>query len=472
MKGYTFKRCSCKDPGTGREIGRKCPDLAKKGHGTYGYSVKIETTSKQRELRRLGFSTLGKADAALEHVRDLVKLAGADDVKTRRKIGDLIFERTKRGGELPAVDEVRRRLGLGRDPGQVGETFGEAWAVWFAGKKRARRASTVDSLGHNGRCWILPVLADVPLDRVNADNCLAVFERIEAFNEEIAAAAEEGRTPNLPGDVRKRPQVITVATQHRVYSALRGFLNWCWKKRHAIPYNPCYAVELEAEYRDKPLVWSPDQAGHFLAFHSGDRLIAMWRFLLLRGFRRGELAGLPDDEVDLDEGTVTVNVALIQVGNRLVWERPKSRAGGRVVDLDDDTVAIARAHRAARKRERLAAGEAWQESGRFFTREDGTPLSPDWISRRFKAMAREAGLPVIKLHSGRHTAAGLMFEAGLDASQAPETIAKITQETLGHSTITLTMDTYTQVRRKVHRDAAASVARLLPDRKDAKEARS
>src|SRR5262249_14611907 len=162
----------------------------------------------------------------------------------------------------------------------------------------------------------------------------------------------------LPGDVRGRKKHTGVATQHRIYAVLRAFLNYQWKRAHKIPFNPVYAVELETEVRAAPLVWTPAQVAHFLAFTTDDRLALMWRFLLLRGFRRGELCGLGDADVDTARAAVTVNVALVQVGSRLVWGRPKSKAGERVVGLDKASVESVRVHRTQRKRERLAAGEA------------------------------------------------------------------------------------------------------------------
>jgi integrase len=56
--------------------------------------------------------------------------------------------------------------------------------------------------------------------------------------------------------------------------------------------------------------------------------------VLLHGFRRGEICALADADVDPDRATVTVNAALIQVGGRLVWGKPKSKASERVVGLD------------------------------------------------------------------------------------------------------------------------------------------
>jgi len=283
------------------------------------------------------------------------------------------------------------------------------------------------------------------------------FERIEMLNEEITAAREEKRKPVLPGDLRKQPKFVGVATQHRIFAALRGFLNHAWKRVHKIAFNPVYAVELEPETRDKLLVWTPEQVVCFLDYTRNHRLHFLWRLALLRGFRRGELCGMADDDMDLDTAAITVNVALLQVGGRLTWGKPKSKAGERVVGLDKGTVTAGKAHRKQRARERLAAGEAWEDSGRLFTREDGTPLYPEQVTRTFKYLAKAAGLPVIRFHSARHTAATLALEAGIGT--------KIVSETLGHSTTRITEDLYQHVRVQVQIDAAETVVALLPEAK-------
>jgi integrase len=457
-KWSTPKRCNCKDE-NGKEIGRTCPKLEKRHHGANGYDTRIPTTGGVRTLRRFGFATKGEADKAAAQVWELIKLAGAD-VKTQQRIGDLIFKSTARGGQLPAVEDVRRRLGLRRGELDVSETFGEAWAEWLAGRRRARD-SYANTLGQHGRNWLLPVLKDIPLDRLTGEHCAMVFERIDMFNEEIEAAREAGRKPVLPGDVRGRTRHTGVATQHRIYGVLRVFLNHQWKKARKIPFNPVYAVELEPETRDAPLVWEPEQVDRFLEFTADDRLMLLWRLVLLRGFRRGEICGLADDDVDTGKAAVTVNVALVQVGGRLVWGRPKSKAGKRVVGLDKESVAAVKAHRTLRKRERLAAGEAWADSGRMFTGELGEPLHPDYVSRRFRELAEAAGLPVIKFHAARHTAATLALEAGIDI--------KIVSEQLGHSTTTITRDLYQHVRHQVQVDSAQKVVDLLPSRKRSQE---
>jgi integrase len=454
--GSTYKRCGCTDPGTGRQLGAACPDLGRRRHGTWTCEIRIDVTGKDgRKLKRGGFDREAEASAMLDKVRGLVKLAG-DDERARRKIGDMIFGKSARGGELPAVDDVRRRLGLRREDLGASDTFGASWRAWLAGKKRLR-PSSAKRLGEVGDHWLLPVLEDVPYDRVTGEHCAMVFERIDLFNEEIEAAREEKRKPVLPGDVRQRPRYVGGYAQHSVFAALREFLNYHLKVVHTIPFNPVYAVELEPPERSPVKVWTPEQVGHFLDFHSGDRLYWLWRLALLRGFRRGELAGMADEALDAAAAAITVNVALIQIGKRLVWGKPKTHAGERFVGLDSGSVEAGKAHQTQRKRERLAAGAAWQDSGRMFTTEYGALLNPDWISRRFKALAKEAGLPVIKFHAARHTAATLALQAKVDT--------KIVSEQLGHSTTRITEDLYQHVSVQMQVGAAETVVALLPERR-------
>jgi integrase len=106
--------------------------------------------------------------------------------------------------------------------------------------------------------------------------------------------------------------------------------------------------------------------------------------------------------------------------------KPKTKAGERGVSLDRVTLEALQAHRVRQNADRLAWGEAYEDNHLVFAREDGSPLRPDYVSRRFKQLAKEAGLPMIRLHDGRHSAASLGLAAGVDI--------KIVSDHLGHST--------------------------------------
>jgi integrase len=113
-----------------------------------------------------------------------------------------------------------------------------------------------------------------------------------------------------------------------------------------------------------------------------------------------------------------------------------------------------RAWRKQQLAERLAWAGIWADSGRVFTREDGTPLRPTWISQRFGTLSVRAGLPPISLHGLRHGSATMQLAAGI----AP----KVVSENLGHATVGFTMDTYTSVLEQLQVDAAERVAALIP----------
>ena len=144
----------------------------------------------------------------------------------------------------------------------------------------------------------------------------------------------------------------------------------------------------------------------------------------------------------------------VQLGWEVIEDDPKSEAGSRTIALDAGSVAALRAHRRAQLAERLAWGSAWVDSGKVFARENGEPLHPATITDRFHELVGMADLPPVRLHDLRHGAASLMLAAGVDL--------KIVQETLGHSSITLTSDTYTSVYPAVAAAAAEAAASLVP----------
>ncbi|HEY3688128.1 MAG TPA: site-specific integrase [Streptosporangiaceae bacterium] len=454
MKGI-IKRCYCRDE-AGKELGARCPDLEKRHHGTFMFSVRVDTTAKpHRLLKRAGYATQTAASDGRDHVRQLVKLAGADDA-VRRRIGDLIFERSKRGGELPTVEDVRRRLGVGADLDAPSATVAEWLESWLAGKRRLKDSTRRAYRQHLDN-FLMPLLGQIPRDRLTPEHIGSVFDTIEEWNAEIRAAHSENRAPHLPDDRRKRKKITGVATQHRILATLRNAYNAAVKRPGMIDWNPCLAVELPPETRDPARVWSPDQVVAFFDAATSERLAVAYRLVLLRGLRRGEVCGLRWTDVDLDgeHPTATIAQTLLEYGGHIHLDTPKTRAGERVVSLDKGTAAALRAHRTAQRREQLAAGPAWTDYDLVFCCEDGRPLSPETVTDTFRRIARGAGLPVIRLHEGRHTAASLGLEAGLDI--------KIVSDQLGHSTTRITSDLYTHVRRAVASDAAEKIVALLPE---------
>jgi integrase len=142
--------------------------------------------------------------------------------------------------------------------------------------------------------------------------------------------------------------------------------------------------------------------------------------------------------------------------NYVVHEsEPKTRMGKRSLALDPATVAALREHKARQDQERADVGSAWTDSGLVFTRPDGAPIHPDLITDWFRRLARNAGLPPIRLHDVRHSYATAALAAGIPA--------KVVSERLGHATIAITLDVYSHVIPGMDAQAANAVASLILD---------
>lgn len=433
MAGSVFKRCGCADA-AGRRLDTACPRLRKSDHGTWYYKVELTPglDDSRRTTRKGGFATRRDAQQALV---------------------DLLDRFNKR-------THVTVRA----------ETMAGYLERWLAGKK-GLRAATARSYAAHVRLYLAPGLGHLPLGQVSVEDVEELYDAMRDMGRSPTDSSMLGRllAARLPSS-GTRP--LSDASIRRVHATLMSALNTAAKRR-LVPFNPAAHVELApgkrpkavlwtdepvAEWRrtgkrPKVAVWTPEQIGAFLDHAASDRLYALYHLLAFRGLRRGEAVGLPWSEVDLGSRNLMVSEQIVQLGYRTETGPPKS-GNSRAVALDDDSVAVLRAHKARQAAERLAWGAAWVESGLVFTRNNGSALHPEYVTRHFEALARKAGLPPIRLHDLRHGAATLALAGGADL--------KTVSEMLGHSTITITADTYATVLSEVSRQAAEGAARLVP----------
>src|SRR5262249_38198025 len=148
------------------------------------------------------------------------------------------------------------------------------------------------------------------------------------------------------------------------------------------------------------------------------RLSAAFLMFAATGLRRGEMAGLRWQDVELDAGVVHIRQALVRAKDHstghtpLVFQEPKTVSSRRTLPLPEICVAALRRQRAQQAEEKLMLGPAYRDGGLVFCQATGAPIDPSTFDRIFsKALAR-AGLPRIRLHDMRHTFATLMMELG------------------------------------------------------------
>ena len=500
MKGSTHRRCYCRDPKTGKPLGKKCPKLTSRKHGTY--SIRQELPPRQDDTRRsfsrAGYDSLKAAQTDLDHVRALLGIPDADDAEGTALITDMLEEVADEKSPLPDIEETRRRLKSGQD--LVGRLTVAEWLDRWLAAKRIRK-SGVSRYETDIRVHLKPHLGGRRIDRLRVSHLTEMFTAIAENNSVIveqngqrqAAIDELATVPWKGRENRARRQAMReaidamppfrritgAATRQRTRGTLRAALNDAIAQQ-IIVFNPAAHVELDPvrkpkalvwtdervtrwrETGEKPspvMVWTPQQTGAFLDHVTDDRLYAMWHLIAFRGLRRGEACGQPWSETDLARHTLTVTTQLVQDGWEVETSDPKTDSGFRVVALDDDTIGVLERHRKQQEAEREEWDSAWVETGRVFAQEDGSWLHPGKVTDYFERLVASSGLPPIRLHDLRHGAATLMLAAGVDV--------KIVSDTLGHSDTRITRDIYQSVFPEVAKDAAEATAKLVPLRRKA-----
>ncbi len=191
---------------------------------------------------------------------------------------------------------------------------------------------------------------------------------------------------------------------------------------------------------------TPGDARALLDAFKGHEYEALITVALATGMRQGELLGLSWEDVDLDAGTLTVRRQLQRIGGQDKLVELKTRRSRRTLALPSVAVEALRAQRARQNETRLALGTDWQGSGRVFTTATGGFLNGSSVTHRYQARLKDAGLPVRSFHHLRHGAASLLLAKGASM--------RVVMEQLGHSQITLTMNTYAHIAPELLRDAA------------------
>jgi integrase len=142
-----------------------------------------------------------------------------------------------------------------------------------------------------------------------------------------------------------------------------------------------------------------------------------------------------------------------QTGRGYVFVEPKTARSRRTVYLAAGTLGALTEHRRRQVEDQLAAGPEWNNTGLVFTAPAGRPVDGTWATKWFHRALDQGGLPRVRIHDLRHTAATHLLRRGVHP--------KVVQELLGHSTISLTLDTYSHVAPGLHADVANHMQALF-----------
>ena len=289
-------------------------------------------------------------------------------------------------------------------------TVGEYLEVWLKSSVRGSvRQSTYDrdtSLVNN---HLRPALGGIKLKKLSAAH-------VQGFYRD---RLDYGLSPS------------TVHKMHAIlHKALSQALQW-----HMVPRNVTEAVSppRPAPKEMRPL--TSEEARRLLQEARGNRLEALYVLAVTTGMRQGELLALRWQDVDIENGVLSVRRTLTRNGGGIEMGEPKTKKSRRSIRLTPRAVEALESHQERQLRDMGILGDRYEDRGLLFTTGTGGPINPSNLRQKsFARLLKEAGLPHIRFHDLRHTCATLLFAQG--------THPKYVQELLGHATIAITLDTY------------------------------
>lgn len=347
--------------------------------------------------------------------------------------------RTRKDAER-ALTELVGRVQKGTYLEPTKQTVGEYLTEWLVAASVDLRPSTRPAYEIAVEKHLVPRLGALPLQKLTPMHLNAVYAEL------LASGRRDGKGGLSARSVRFIHTIIRKALNDAVEARL---LDW----NPASRAKPPKAKTADEQARRKRKFWDAEEVRRFLDTAREHRLHAAFHLAATTGMRRGEVLGLRWRDIDLEAARLVVEQTLVAPRYELTFSEPKTQQGRRSIDLDPETLAVLRAHRRRQAEERLAFGAGYVELELVFRGIDGTPVIPHLFSLAFKKVARDAGLPSIRLHDLRHTHVALLARAGIPA--------KVIQERVGHHSAGFTLDNYGGTFPSQHREAADRFAALV-----------
>jgi integrase len=297
--------------------------------------------------------------------------------------------------------------------------------------KSSARPRSFESFGTIVRKHIEPAIGRIRLDKLSPQHVQTL----------LGSKLKAGLAPQT---------VVNIRTVLR--SALAQALKWGLVARNV-------AALVESPRIPRPMVHAlaADEARALLEAARDDRFEAVYVLALNLGMRRGEILGLAWTDIDFDSRTLRVSQAMQRVGRRLQVTEVKTERSRRLIAIPDGVVRALKARHLVQLEERMAAGQRWQSIGLVFTNPSGGPLEPITLHRNFKRVLAKAGIPTsTRFHDLRHSAASLLLAQGVHL--------RVMMELLGHSSISLTANTYSHVMPAAMRETADKMDAILGGR--------
>jgi integrase len=246
---------------------------------------------------------------------------------------------------------------------------------------------------------------------------------------------------------------VGIRTVRMVHSILHRALEMAVFKL-LLTRNPAAHATLPRYRHSEMKVLDEIQVNQFLVAAIGSPFVALYHLAVKTGLRQGELLGLKWADLQWGSGRLYVQRQLQDLrGQGYIFQEPKTRSGRRTIQLGEGMLQALREHREHQQLQKAFAGHRWQENDLIFPSKIGTPLDTSNLRMDFNRVIARAGVPKVRFHDLRHTAASLMLNNGIPVI--------VVSRILGHSKPSITLDIYGHLYNEMQGEAARLMDELV-----------
>jgi integrase len=315
-------------------------------------------------------------------------------------------------------------------------TVGAFLEKWLDHVEHTVAGKTYDRYAEICRRHLIPALGTITLTKLQPLHVQDFYRR----------AMREGRL-NGKGGLSAQ----SVLHFHRVFrAALKQATRW-----QLVVRNVADDVDAPKPVKREMRALTSQETATLLRAVSDTRLYMPTFMAATTGLRRGELLAVRWSDVDFDRATLTVRRSVEQVKGTVTFKAPKTAKGRRQIVLLAITVDALRKHRAEQAQERLSMGKGYADQDLVFADINGDVWIPSALTGAFRRLVRDADLGHVRFHVLRHSHATQLLIQGIHP--------KVVSERLGHSTISITLDTYSHVLPGIQEEAAEKLDAALRD---------
>lgn len=357
------------------------------------------------------------------------------NLRTNKPMRKSFYGKTKKE-ILKKLNEVKLQLSTGTLVTNSKLTLGEWLDNWLnIYPKNNVRIGTWESYETYIRVHIKPTLGSIPLKD------LRPMHLQNLYNEKLVSGRVKTGGKLSPKTVGYIHVVIHMALEQAV-------------KENLVTNNVARLVKKPKQTKHEICPLTVEQMKAFLSEAKNHRFYVPFLLECHTGLRRGELLGLRWRDINIEKKTISVNQSLIRTRQKgLVMSDPKTEKSKRTIPISEEVIAVLKGHKANQNQNKLLAGNGYNNSDLVFCNNIGNPIDPRNFTEQFERVLKQANLPRVRFHDMRHSHATMLLLHNVQP--------KVVQDRLGHSTISMTMDTYSHILPGMQEEATEKVSRAL-----------